>query len=169
MTDDQERDPSRGAAGAIEFRDALEQMMPRSLDDIVRANHDCFQIGLATADEVALRTARIEGGRTRDIIDAWRIIAFRTLDLQSNADSGRVAANSQLSLLGRAVGLRCTRITSEVLQIDLDNGLVQTRNSLYRLGVKGAGEPPQDQLIVICAATHGWGFGELIGAPAFYF
>jgi len=114
-------------------------MIPRSLDDIVRVNRDCFQIGSATADEVAVRIAKIELRRTRDTIDSWRIIAFRTLNLQSNADSGRVVGNGQLSLLGRAVGLRCTRITSEVLQIDVDNGLVQTRNSLYRLGVKGTG------------------------------
>jgi hypothetical protein len=168
MTDETEGGAPLGAADVIGLQSALEKMIPRSLDDIVRANRGRFQIGLATADEVALRSARIALRPTRDTLDAWRIIAFRTLDLPSSADSGGVAANSQLSLLGRAAGLRCTRITSEVLQIDLDNGLVQTRNSLYRLGVKGTGEPPQHHLIQVCAAAHSWGFGGFIGAPLFF-
>jgi hypothetical protein len=72
-------------------------------------------------------------------------------------------SRSRLSLLGRAAGMRCPWITSEVREIDIDARLVRTRNSLYRLGARGEGEPPQEDLICVCAATHQWGCGALIG------
>jgi hypothetical protein len=166
MTDDKSGSLSPMDVSAIQ--QALERMFPKSLDDIVRRSRDRFQIGLATAEELALLAATVEDGPIRDTIAEWRIIAFRPIGLGVDARTA-AASRSRLSLLGRAVGLRCPWITSEVREIDIDAHLVRTRNSLYRLGARGEGEPPQEDLICVCAATYQWGFGALIGAPAFFY
>jgi hypothetical protein len=134
----------------------------------VRKSRDQFQIGLATAEELAVLAATIEGGPIRDTIAEWRIIAFRAIGLAVDAQT-QAASRSRLLLLGRAAGMHCPWITSAVTGIDIDGRLVRTRNSFYRLGARGEGEPPQEDLICVCAATHSWGFGKLIGAPAFFY
>ncbi|MDB5411530.1 MAG: hypothetical protein JWL84_6442 [Rhodospirillales bacterium] len=169
MADDAQRNAPLGATDRIGLREALEKMIPRSLDDVVRANRDRFQIGLATAAEAAARAARIAPACTRDTIEVWRIIAFRSLDPPNDIDAGEVPGNSLLSLLGQSSRMKRGWITSQIMQIDFENRLVQTRNSLYALGVEGAGEPPADDLIHLSAACHIWGFGDLIGAPAFFY
>jgi hypothetical protein len=60
-------------------------------------------------------------------------------------------------------------MTSDIAMLDVTRGLCRTRNSLYRLRVPGVGEPPSDDLIFVCAMVHKWGFGRVIGAPAFLF
>jgi hypothetical protein len=155
--------------GETDLVKALEKLMPRSLDDVVRANRDKFQIGLATADEVRRLTASIEPAGTKATIDQWRIVAFRTLKPESDSISGRIVGKTLLSLLGRSSRTNCSLITSEVVKIDLKNSLVRTLNSLYRIGVGGEGEPPTDDLIHLCATTHIWQFGKIIGAPEFFY
>jgi hypothetical protein len=166
MTD--HKSDSLSEADVSEIQEALERMIPRSLEDIVRKSRDQFQIGLATAEELAVLAATIEAGPIRDTIADWRIIAFRAIGQAVDAQTEAVS-RSRLSLLGRAAGMRCPWITSEVTEIDIDGRLVRTRNSLYRLGARGMGEPPQEDLICVCAATHQWGFGQLIGAPVFFY
>jgi hypothetical protein len=169
LADDVQRNAPLGATDRTGLREALEKMIPRSLDDVVRANRDRFQIGLATAAEAAARAARIEPACARDTIEAWRIVAFRIRDPRDDADAGGQAGRSRLSLLGQSSRMKRGWITSQIMQIDFANRLVQTRNSLYALGVAGAGEPPADDLIHLCAACHIWGFGDLIGAPPFFY
>jgi hypothetical protein len=159
---------SLSEADVSEVREALEQMIPKSLDDVVRKSRGQFQIGLATAEELTLLAATIGDGPIRDTIAEWRIIAFRAIGLAVGAQTHAVS-RSRLLLLGRAAGMRCPWITSAVTGIDLDGRLVRTQNSVYRLGARGEGEPPQEDLICVCAATHSWGVGKLIGAPAFFY
>ncbi len=168
MTDDRRKSRSFSEADGSGIRKALEQMMPKSLDDIVRRSRDRVQIGLAMAEELAALAATVEPGPIRDTMAEWRIIAIRTIDPSIDARTTAVS-RSHLSLLGWAAGMRCPRLTSEIAQIDISGRLVRTRNSLYRLGSRGEGEPPQEHLICVCAATHSWGFGGVIGAPAFFY
>jgi hypothetical protein len=140
------------------IQDVLAQMTPASLDDIVRLNRDQFEIGLATLDELAVRAGAIEPDATADTLDEWRIVAIR-----------QRGAPPILSLLGRAVGTGGAWMTSDIAMLDVTRGLCRTRNSLYRLRVPGVGEPPSDDLIFVCAMVHKWGFGRVIGAPAFLF
>jgi hypothetical protein len=168
MTDHRRPSDSRSEADVSEIREALERMIPRSLEDIVRKARDQFQIGLATAEEMAVLAATVEAGPIRDTITEWRIIAFRAISLSVDAQTQAVS-RSLLLLLGRAAGTRCPWITSAVTEIDIDRRLVRTQNSLYRLGARGEGEPPQEDLICVCAATHRWGVGKRIGAPAFFY
>jgi hypothetical protein len=164
MVHDEKRNAPFGDTDLVQ---ALEKLMPRSLDDVVRANRDSFQIGLATADEIRRLTDSIEPAGTKSTIDDWRIIAFRTL--KPGPNSGRVVARTLLSMLGRSSRTNRSLITSEVVKIDFESGLVRTLNSLYKIGVEGEGEPPSDDLIHLCATTHTWGFGKIIGAPAFFY
>ncbi len=169
MTSDKRERGSLSAVDRAGIEEALEQMIPKSLDDIVRSSRDVLQIGLAMPDELAIRATAIEPDRgTRDTIEQWRIISFRTIGLRPDTGLEGILS-SRLSLLGRAVGTRGSWLTSEVVQIDVDGGLVLTRNSLYRLGSRGEGEPPPDDLIYVCAVMHGWGVGDLVGAPSFFY
>jgi hypothetical protein len=141
-----------------DIQQVLDQMIPRSLDDIVRLNRDQMQIGLATLDELSAQAGVIELGQTLDTIDEWRVVAIR-----------QRGAPPLLSLLGHVVGTSRVRMTSEIIMFDVCRGLCRTRNSLYRLGLPGDGEPPQEDLICACAILHQWGIGRTIGAPEFFF
>jgi hypothetical protein len=73
-----------------------------------------------------------------------------------------------LSLLGYAVDGRCGWITSEVKAIDFEHGLVRTRNSLYTIRSPAHGEPPLEDLPLICATLHRWGVGTYLGVPEIF-
>jgi hypothetical protein len=140
------------------IQQVLAEMIPSSLDDIVRKNRDQVQIGLATIEEIAAREGAIEPGPALDTIDEWRVVAIRQLGSQP-----------MLSLLGRVVGTGVRRMTSRIAVLDVARGLCRTRNSLYPLGFPGEGEPPPEDLICVCAILHRWGVGRLIGAPEFFY
>jgi hypothetical protein len=167
MTDHPQKKAPRRGTYTAKLEKVLETLFPKSLDDIVRKNREHVQIGLATAEELASRAARIEPGRPVDTIDQWRLIAFRALGPPCTERGSN--DNFRLSLLGDAVETRRIRITSEVAQIDVEGGFALTQNSLYKLGVKGKGEPPREHLVCIAAATHSWGWGASIGAPQFFY
>jgi hypothetical protein len=154
---------------ATSIEEALENLFPRSLDDIVRINRDRYQIGLATPDELAALVGSVDLGRVKSTLDEWRFVAFRNVASDSAPGRDRALSDVSLSLLGRDAERRGLCITSQVRRIDRSSGLVMTRNSIYRLGSHGAGEPPSDHLIHVAAVTHSWGFGDLIGAPAFFY
>jgi hypothetical protein len=168
MSDDIPPQPPFSETDAIGIHDALARMIPRSLDDVVRKRRDLVQIGLATAEEIVVRTEKVESGHSRDRIENWRIVAFRFLDPHSE-DGAEQIFNNRLALLGRAVGRCCPWVTSEIVGIDVEGKLVRTRNSLYTLGIHGDGEPPDHDLICLCAMTHIWGVGRYIGAPGFFY
>lgn len=164
MTDErQRRYGSLREQDASALREAVELLIPKSLDDLVRKARDHFQIGLATSGEMAALAAPIGFGRVRDTISGWRIVAFR--DLDPTGDAQTPASVSHLSLLGDVIELGGLILTSNIAQIDLVAGLVRTRNSIYRLGARGEGEPPLEQLLFVCAMTHRWGWGHHLGIP----
>src|ERR1700704_5449641 len=112
MSDYMPPQPPFNETDAIGIRDALARMIPRSLDDVVRKRRDLVQIGLATAEEIVVRTEKVESGHSRDTIENWRIVAFRFLDPHSE-DGAELIFNGRLALLGRAVGRCCPWVTSE--------------------------------------------------------
>jgi hypothetical protein len=169
MTDDRSTRAPIDPADMSGIAEALEKLIPRSLDDIVRQNRHLFCISLATSEELAARAAKIEPRDVKDTISGWRMLSFRSLAPRRPIKSEDASGASRLSLLGSAVETGCVWITSAVIRIDADSGLVQTRNSFYRLGARAEGEPPPDELTTVCAALHRWGVGGLLGAPEFYF
>jgi hypothetical protein len=138
----------------------IEDLIPKSLDDIIRINRDQARLYLTTDDEIMDLHAEVMPGTPKEVIDDWRFITLYIVP--SNL--------VQVMLLGDK---RCNghaRITSVVRRIDLDRGFVVTNSrSLYQLGKKGHGQPPFEHLAMICQAFHSWGFGMFLGVPYFLF
>jgi hypothetical protein len=169
MSDDRSTRAPLGPAAMGAIAEAIENLIPRSLDDIVRQNRHLFCISLATSEELAARAAKIEPRDVKDTINGWRMLSFRAFARRRPIKSEDASCVSRLLLLGSAVETGCIWITSAVMRIDADSGFVQTQNSFYRLGPRAEGEPPPDELMTVCAALHRWGVGPLLGAPEFYF
>jgi hypothetical protein len=55
------------------------------------------------------------------------------------------------------------------MKFDRTRRLVRTRNSIYRSGEEGRGEPPLHELLHVCAMLHVWGFGKYIDAPEIFY
>jgi hypothetical protein len=144
------------------LQNALNELIPRSLDDIIRANRDKYQMRLADDRELAMlpdfATAFDGRPEKRDPIEDWYIVRLE-------AKNGREG-------YAYMVGFRRGNafITSNVKAIEHkgETGLVLTKNSLYQLGKKGIGEPNQVLLIHICATLWEWGSGRLLGVPQFF-
>ena len=144
---------------SFDFAEQFEQMIPENLDDIIRKNRELAHLRLATDDEIMELYRPISYGKTKAIFYEWRMI-----NLYIDA-----IKQPQVILMGH-IGQRIIRLTSTVMQVDLDRGLVITKSgSLYQLGKPGLGEPPPHQLMGICAVFHSWGFGPVFGVPHFFY
>lgn len=143
---------------------ALEDLIPKSLDDIVRKNRQSCSIHLTADEDLAALTRSIIADESdiKDEIDDWRVVCYhRTPELGGKAHL----------LIGHAIRANCNWGTSPISAIDLLVGLATTRSgSIYRLrGPRGKGEPPTDHLICLCALLHTWGSGPVVGVPYFFF
>lgn len=143
----------------FDFAEQIEQMIPENLDDIIRKNRELAHLRLATDDEIMELYHPIKYRKTKAVFNDWRMI-----NLYINAIN-----QPQVILMGN-IGNGIIRLTSTVMQVDLDRGLVITKSgSLYSLGKPGLGEPPHHQLMAICAVFHEWGFGAVFGVPHFFY
>lgn len=141
---------------------ALEALIPKSLDDVIRKNRNAARLRMTTDKELFELYGSLVPGPLKETIEDWRFIS---LDLQSLAGSVTMTF-----LLGNRLSNGNPRITSDVIKVDLDRGLVVTNSgSLYKLGSKGKGEPPFEGLVMISSAFHSWGFGEALGVPSFFY
>jgi len=89
---------------------------------------------------------------------------FRFISLQLNHPT---QTGLELFLVGERGPKRTVTVTSPIVAIDTANGLVLTRNSVYRIRMDqpGEGEPPAKHLILICRTLHDWGLGVQFGIP----
>lgn len=137
----------------------IESMIPKSLDDIIRQNQEFATLRLATEEEIMALHQAIEPSKPKKIIDNWNFINL-------HLTHGDI---DQLTLIGDKRENGAARITSIVTGIDLDRQYIKTKSgSLYQLGTPRPGVIDQDQLFLICAAFHAWGFGAFLGVPNFY-
>lgn len=134
---------------------ALEQLLPRTLDDIIRANRDTAQLYFSTDYELNPLRGTVEFGPVTARVSNW---AFITLHLKES-QVGFVY------LVGFNQEERCSWMTSFVTGID--KGKVTTKSgSLYEL----VGDSTLDvDLPYICATLHLWGLGPKLGVPHFFF
>lgn len=135
-----------------------ETLIPKSLDEVIRANRDRVALRHASEEEIMELYGPIRPQAAKGRMENWHLIALHDF----------VRGHAQIMLLGDRHDGRGPRITSNVEAVDLDRGYVVTQNSLYQLGKGGQGEPSVDQLIMVCLAFHGWGFGGFLGVPQFY-
>jgi len=138
----------------------VQELIPKSLDDIIRANRDKAQLRLTNDEEIFELHQVITPDSPKDVIDGWNLITL----YQPAADF------TQVFLLGDFRSNGNNRITSVVTGIDLDKQLLVTKSgSLYQLGTPKNGDPDPDQLYMVCAAFHSWGFGKMLGVPHFFY
>lgn len=140
----------------------LNELIPKSLDDIIRANRGECSLSLSTSDDLDELPMIIEVVAKQKSIRAklnnWRFVC--------------VGNNSKKShfLTGIHEAQNCVWATSVIVAIDMEHGLALTRSgNIYQLGKKGEGEPEIGILMHICAQFHQWGIGELLGVPHVFY
>lgn len=139
----------------------LNNLVPKTLDNIIRQNREMAELRLATDAEISAIEKNIQSqDLVKDAINGWRLISLYA----------KASKWSQVLLVGKSEKGSCPWVTSEVVAVDFGRGLAYTKSgSLYKLLNSGQGEPPADDLIRICAALHLWGSGTLLGVPHFFY
>lgn len=138
----------------------LRELLPKSLDDVIRENREQLRLALATAEEMKGLETRIAEGPVYHALKRWNIVMLHVTDGGKKVSSPR--------LVGTVHESQQSWITSHVEAIDTEHGLVQTRNSLYRILGPRADEDALD-LLRICASLHEWGLGARFGVPHIFY
>lgn len=140
------------------LEETLNQVVPKNLDDIIRIRRDDLTLRMSTDEDLAglppMASTLNHQMQIRATINEWRVVC---LDLHK--------AGKKHILTGYYDDTNTVWGTSELLSADLVQNLVLTKNSIYRLGFKGSGEPTSDLLLHICYLFHQWGFGPKFGVP----
>jgi len=140
----------------------LQDLIPKSLDDVVRANRDKFRLAFATDEEMQSLERGISGDRpARHAIEGWNI-------LMMHATTGG-KTQSVAKLLGTVEGSGQCWITSTVKAIDRETGLVQTENTFYRIVGPRSFEPSAPLLLHVCVFLNQRGAGPFLGVPGFFY
>ena len=142
------------------IEEQLQELLPKSIDDVVRENRDKLRLALATEDELKALETTIADVSVRHQLEGWNVLM-----LHATTASGQV---SSPRLIGRVVDSGESWITSHVVGIDFGRGLVQTKSSLYRIIGPRADETDTD-LLRICAAMHEWRLGDHYGVPHVFY
>ena len=133
----------------------IDQLVPKSLDDIIRTNRDVARLYLTTDAEINALRASVPPGAITGTISAW---AFITMFMTK---SGTAIVN----LTGFNDAERCSWMTSQVMAIDGDT-VVTRSGSYYRLQGERSDTP---DLLHICATLHLWGVGPMLGVPHIFY
>lgn len=144
-----------------ELTQKLSDLIPKSLDDIIRKNRELVELRMVTEVETdALRKEIPNPYPVKDVIEDWRLIGL--CEKRTNW--------AQVMLLGASTFNNCAWLTSTIVAIDFAENIVLTKSgSIYRLGQPGKGEPPTGHLIHVCATLHMWGSGTFLGTPEFFY
>lgn len=145
---------------AKETVEELQKFLPKCIDDIVRENRDKLRLALATTVELKALETTIVDASVRHQLAGWNVLM-----LHATTASGQV---SSPRLIGRVVDSGESWITSHVVGIDFERGLVQTKSSLYRIIGPRADKKDTD-LLRICAAMHEWRLGAHYGVPHIFY
>ena len=143
---------------------SIEGILPSCLDDIIRLNRDKYQMRMGSNEEIQGLPLLVEAVGDRQMqakngeISEWRYVV---IDVEGGGQSSFMIGYRHGSPL----------ITSNVRSIDYNgnSGFVLTKNSLYRLGKQGDGEPDIHLLTHICASLWAWGAGESLGVPHVFY
>lgn len=133
-------------------------VIPKTLDQIITLKRDEASISLASNKAILDLRTSIPEGPEKQVLTSWNILNLR-LELP-------MSSINELRLMGRKPNGRSV-ITSNLLGIDFDSGLVRTRNSIYGIRGERADEHELD-LVFICFLLHEWGLGTRHGVPSFF-
>ncbi|MDE2599014.1 MAG: hypothetical protein KGL40_05265 [Rhodocyclaceae bacterium] len=137
------------------LEDKLTQLLPQSLDDIIRSNRDKAELHFSTDEEINPLCCPIVGGLAKGRIADWAFITLCITETQQHL----------VYLVGFNQTEKCTWMTSVVTGIG--HGKVTTaRGSIYEL----VGDSTLDvDLLHICATFHLWGVGRYLGMPHIFY
>lgn len=137
------------------LEEQLMQLLPPSLDDIIRANRDKVQLYFSRDDEINALRCLLLDGHIKAQVFRW---AFITLHFSETQDS-------LVYLVGFNQTANCSWMTSFITGIG--HGMVTTKSgSIYEL----IGTSTLDvDLVYICATLHEWGVGRSLAVPHFFF
>jgi len=133
----------------------LEQIEPKSLDDIIRTNRDMVKAYLSTDVEIEALKRPIPIAFVRGELFDWAFITFFMTENEL----------PMIYLTGFNRAERSSWMTSLVVAIEGDV-VATTSGSVYKL--KG-GKSDKLDLHHICATLNGWGVGQKLGVPQFFF
>jgi hypothetical protein len=141
---------------------AIEDMLPKSVDDIIRVHRDRCSIRLVGNQELMSALPSMVSKLNvqkpvKAILDDWRIICV-TLD-----------GKCLYFLIGKRHDRGGLIMTSNVNAVDFASNKVLTNNSVYQLGARGNDKPDTGVLLHICATLRSWGFGAGFGVPAIFY
>ena len=148
---------------------ALDKILPKRLDDIVRANRDRLAVRLSTQRDLdvlpPMSMAMNSQRHVKATIEDWRIICVESRFPNGESDCDR----DFLFLVGDKQPRGTPLVTSNIKSVDFEQGLVLTLNSLYRIGKAGEGEPNPSMILTIIGVLRGWGLGPAMGLlPVFF-
>lgn len=142
------------------IEEQLQKLIPKSIDDIIREHRDELRLSLATEEELKALETTLAHGPVTHRLTGWNILMMHVSSERGQVTSPR--------LIGTVVDTGESWITSHVLGIDTEKGLVRTRNSLYQITGSRAAEEDTD-LLRICAALHEWRLGARYGVPEIFY
>jgi hypothetical protein len=133
----------------------LQQIMPNSLDDIIRTNRDKVKAYLSTDSEIEALKGSIPITFIKGELSDWAFITFFMT----------ATGLPMVYLTGSNEAERSSWMTSLVVAIEGD-AVATTSGSVYKL--KGDKSDTLD-LPCICATLNSWGVGQKLGVPPFFF
>ena len=144
--------------GSDKFSLAIQALIPKSLDDVIRWHREHFKLRLTTNEEIFDLYKKIEPDEPKDLMNNWNLITLNK------------PGENMMFLLGDTRSKGRPRITSDVTGIHFDRSFLTTKSgSLYQLGNPKNGPPTQEELYLVCATFHSWGFGAGLGVPHFFY
>lgn len=140
---------------ADKLKEALEYLLPKSIDDVLRENRQEARLYLSTPEELAVLVGDIEMHHVKGNISDWCFVSFQIMA------TGQVG----VFLVGHNNEERAAWMTSSVTTIA--GKAVMTRSgSLYVLDGEPTTEP---NLLHICATLHAWGAGQHFDVPHIFY
>jgi hypothetical protein len=142
----------------------LQALIPKNLDDIIRANRDQCRLAFATDEELNELEREPPGSvasSVRHTLKEWNILIIHAVV------NGSV--QSIPTLLGNVQETGQCWITSTVTAVDSQAGLIRTKNSVYRVVGPRSAEPDMHLLMHVCVWLNQQGVGRHFGVPGFFY
>lgn len=114
------------------MRQHVDDLIPKTLDDIIRKNRELMELGLSTPDEIRALQAEVQQGLPiKDMIDDWHLISLRS----------KRPEGVKVLLLGQSQKENVAWMTSSIVRIDQTQSVIVTQSgSPYELGSQGTAQ-----------------------------
>jgi len=138
--------------------------LPTTLDTVITQHRDAAELRHATDEDLMALDGSINFNQPiKRTLDGARFIVLLQFNKQGIIDS------KLMVLLGDHSISRKT-ITSPILKLDIDRGLVYTRSgSLYQFTNRAKGEPSPREILFICGHLFHPALARYLGVPPIFF